>query len=195
LGGDHDRRPVRVVGADEVHHVPLHALVPHPDVGLDVFHDVADVELAVGVGQGGGDEELALGHGAYFRGEPDILFGMATLCGTGRQSFMATQEQLLAALAGLKDPNTGKDFVSTKAVKNVQVEGGDVSFDVELGYPAKSQVPELRRALVAAAKSAPGVDNVSVNITTRVQPHAVQRGVQLMPNVKNIIAVASGKGG
>src|SRR5690348_12378332 len=108
---------------------------------------------------------------------------------------MATQEQLLAALAGVTDPNTGKDFVSTKAVKNVQVEGGDVSFDIELGYPAKSQVPALRKALVAAAKTAPGVENVSVNITTRVTAHAVQRGVQLMPNVKNIIAVASGKGG
>jgi ATP-binding protein involved in chromosome partitioning len=108
---------------------------------------------------------------------------------------MATQEQVLAALAGVTDPNTGKDFVSTKAVRNVQVEGGDVSFDVELGYPAKSQQPELRRALIAAAKSVPGVSNVSVNITTNVTAHAVQRGVQLMPNVKNIIAVASGKGG
>lgn len=108
---------------------------------------------------------------------------------------MATQEQLLAALASVKDPNTGKDFVSTKSVKNVQVEGGDVSFDVELGYPAKSQVPALRKALVAAAKGVAGVDNVSVNISTKVAAHAVQRGVQLMPNVKNIIAVASGKGG
>jgi ATP-binding protein involved in chromosome partitioning len=108
---------------------------------------------------------------------------------------MATQEQLLAALASVKDPNTGKDFVSSKAVKNLQVEGGDVSFDVELGYPAKSQLPEMRRALVAAARTVPGVGNVSVNITTRVTAHSVQRGVQLMPNVKNIIAVASGKGG
>lgn len=108
---------------------------------------------------------------------------------------MATQEQLLAALAGVKDPNTGKDFVGTKAVKNIQVEGGDVSFELELGYPAKSQHAALRKALVAAAKGVPGVDNVSVNITTKVTAHAVQRGVQLMPNVKNIIAVASGKGG
>jgi ATP-binding protein involved in chromosome partitioning len=80
-------------------------------------------------------------------------------------------------------------------VKNVQIEGGDVSFEVELGYPAKSQAPEMRRALVAAARTVPGIDNVSVNITTRVTAHSVQRGVQLMPNVKNIIAVASGKGG
>jgi len=108
---------------------------------------------------------------------------------------MATQEQVLAALAGVNDPNTGKDFVSSKAVKNVQVEGGDVSFDLELAYPAKSQWPDLRRALIAAAKGVPGIGNVSVNITTNVTAHAVQRGVQLMPNVKNIIAVASGKGG
>jgi ATP-binding protein involved in chromosome partitioning len=108
---------------------------------------------------------------------------------------MPTQDQLLQALATVVDPNTGKDFVSTKQIRNLQVEGGDVSFDVELGYPAKSQVPVLRRALVAAAKGVSGVDNVSANITSKVIAHAVQRGVQLMPNVKNIIAVASGKGG
>ena len=51
-----------VLGAHEVHLVALHALEPHPDVGLDVLHDVADVERAVGVGQGRGDEE-APGHG------------------------------------------------------------------------------------------------------------------------------------
>ena len=64
FGRNHDRRAVGVVGTDEVHLVALHALEPHPDVGLDVFHDVADVEVAVGVGQGGGDEELAGRHGA-----------------------------------------------------------------------------------------------------------------------------------
>src|SRR6478735_8184854 len=107
---------------------------------------------------------------------------------------MLTSEQLLTALAGVTDPNTGKDFVSTQALKNLQVEGGNVSFDVELGYPAKSQMPALRKALVAAAKGVAGVDNVSVNLTSKVTTHAVQRGVQLMPNVKNIVAVASGKG-
>ncbi|MDP9899838.1 iron-sulfur cluster carrier protein ApbC [Variovorax ginsengisoli] len=106
-----------------------------------------------------------------------------------------TQEGLMAALKAVVDPNTGKDFVTGKALKNIQIHEGDVSFDLELGYPAKSQHPALRRALVAAARTAAGVDNVSVNIVTRVTSHAVQRGVQLLPNVKNIIAVASGKGG
>ncbi len=109
---------------------------------------------------------------------------------------MAVDTQaLLAALQAVTDPNTSKDFVSTKALKNLQADSGDVSFDVELGYPAKSQIPALRRALIDAAKSVPGVDNVSVNLSVKIIPHAVQRGVQLMPNVKNIIAVASGKGG
>jgi len=108
---------------------------------------------------------------------------------------MAAPDALLQALQNVVDPNTGKDFVSTKAIKNLEIAGGDVSFDVELGYPAKSQIPALRRALVAAAKTVPGVENVSVNLRSVVVAHAVQRGVALMPNVKNIIAVASGKGG
>lgn len=105
------------------------------------------------------------------------------------------QQALLQALQTVVDPNTGKDFVTTRALKNLQIAGGDVAFEVELGYPAKSQLADLRRALVAAARSVPGVDNVSVQINTRILAHAVQRGVQLLPQVKNIIAVASGKGG
>jgi ATP-binding protein involved in chromosome partitioning len=108
---------------------------------------------------------------------------------------MPSSDQLSAALTAVIDPNTGHDFVSTRQLKNVQVNGGEVSFDVELGYPARSQIPQLRSALISAAKSVAGVQNVSVNISTKVIAHAVQRGVQLMPNVKNIIAVASGKGG
>ncbi len=107
----------------------------------------------------------------------------------------ATESALLDALKSVVDPNTGKDFVSTKQVKNLRIDGGEVAFDVELGYPAKSQIPALRKALIAAARSVAGVDNVSANLATKVIAHAVQRGVQLLPNVKNIVAVASGKGG
>ncbi|WP_342132177.1 iron-sulfur cluster carrier protein ApbC [Hydrogenophaga sp. OTU3427] len=106
-----------------------------------------------------------------------------------------TTQQILQALEAVQDPNTGKDFVSSKSIKNLQVQDGDVSFDVELGYPAKSQIPGFRKALIAAAKGVAGVENVSVNVATKITTHAVQRGVQLLPNVKNIIAVASGKGG
>ncbi len=106
-----------------------------------------------------------------------------------------TETQLLDALKVVIDPNTGKDFVTTKLVKNLKVEGGDVSFDVELGYPAKSQVSALRKSLITAVRTVPGVENVSVNVSSKIIAHAVQRGVQLLPRVKNIVAVASGKGG
>ena len=106
-----------------------------------------------------------------------------------------TETALLEALKAVVDPNTGKDFVSSKALKNVSITGGDVAFDVELGYPAKSQFAGFRKALVAAAKGVAGVENVSVNVFTKVMAHSVQRGVQLLPRVKNIVAVASGKGG
>lgn len=102
---------------------------------------------------------------------------------------------LLDVLKNVIDPNTGKDFVSGKQLKNLRIEGGDVAFDVELGYPAKSQIPALRKALVAAARTLSGVENVSANLVTKITAHAVQRGVQLLPKVKNIVAVASGKGG
>ncbi len=109
---------------------------------------------------------------------------------------MAVVEQtVLDALKGVIDPNTGRDFVSSKAVKNLTVTDGDVAFDVMLGYPAKSQIPGFRKELIAAAKSVAGVANVSVNIITNITAHAVQRGVALLPKVKNIVAVASGKGG
>ena len=106
-----------------------------------------------------------------------------------------TEAALLEALRTVVDPNTGKDFVSTRQLRNLQIEGGDVAFDVELGYPAKSQVVALRGALVAAARQVPGVANVSANLSTKIAAHAVQRGVQLLPKVKNVVAVASGKGG
>jgi ATP-binding protein involved in chromosome partitioning len=108
---------------------------------------------------------------------------------------MATPEQLLSALQTVIDPNTGRDFVSTKQLKNLRVEGGQVAFDVELGYPAKSQIPALHDALVAAANSVAGVQSVSANVSVNIVAHAAQRGVALLSQVKNIVAVASGKGG
>ena len=105
------------------------------------------------------------------------------------------QSTILTALQAVTDPNTGIDFVTSKSIKNLQITDGDVAFDVELGYPAKSQIPAFRKSLIAAAKGVTGVGNVSVNIMVKITSHSVQRGVQLLPNVKNIIAVASGKGG
>jgi ATP-binding protein involved in chromosome partitioning len=106
-----------------------------------------------------------------------------------------TAEDVKAALAAVVDPNTNKDYVSTRSVKNVQVDGGNVALDIELGYPAKSQFALVRSAVIDAVRKLPGVQNVSVNVTSKIISHTVQRGLKVMPNVKNIIAVASGKGG
>ena len=106
-----------------------------------------------------------------------------------------TEQQVQAALKEVVDPNTGKDLVSGRCVRNVKVSGADVSFDVELGYPAKSQIEVIRKLAADKVKTIPGVGNVSVNCFQKIVAHAVQQGVKLIPGVKNIIAVASGKGG
>src|SRR3954462_9224116 len=99
-----------------------------------------------------------------------------------------------AVLRQLVDPNTGKDFLSTRSARNVKVAGADVSLDIELGYPGKSQHEPIRRQVTQALKQA-GAASVSVKVASKVVAHAVQRGVKLVPGIKNIIAVASGKGG
>jgi ATP-binding protein involved in chromosome partitioning len=106
-----------------------------------------------------------------------------------------SETALLDALRTVVDPQTQQDYVSGKQLRNLRIDGDQVSFEIELGYPAKSQIPTLRAALVGAARSVPGVANVSVNVGFKVIAHAVQRGVPLLPQVRNVIAVASGKGG
>ena len=105
-----------------------------------------------------------------------------------------TEASVKDALSKLVDPNTGKDYVSGKSVRNVKVGGSDVSLDVELGYPGKSQHEPIRRQVTQALKAA-GAAKVTVNVSSKVVAHAVQQGVKLVPGIKNIIAVASAKGG
>ena len=61
-----------------------------------------------------------------------------------------------AAIAKLVDPNTGKDFVSTRSVKGVKASAADVQVDIELGYPGKTQYEPIRRDVIAALKQALG---------------------------------------
>lgn len=106
-----------------------------------------------------------------------------------------TIDDVKTALSQVIDPNTGKDFVSTKSLKNIQVTDTDVRFDIELGYPAKSQIETIRALVSNAVKVLQDVGNVEANVTSKIVAHSVQRGVKLLANVKNIIVVASGKGG
>ncbi|MBZ4200617.1 MAG: iron-sulfur cluster carrier protein ApbC [Methylotenera sp.] len=109
---------------------------------------------------------------------------------------MALTELLIqSTLKVCIDPNTGKDFISSKSAKNIQINGSEVSVDIVLGYPAKSVMAEVQALISQALQALPGVSKVTVNIASRIVAHKAQQGVTLLPNVKNIIAVASGKGG
>jgi ATP-binding protein involved in chromosome partitioning len=111
-------------------------------------------------------------------------------------SFMPIAEaDVLASLNALVDPNTGRDFAAGKAVRKVSVDGSNITVELLLGYPAKSQHEALRTLVQNKLAALPGVGKTTVNITHKIASHAVQRGVKLIPGVKNIIAVASGKGG
>lgn len=109
---------------------------------------------------------------------------------------MAISELLIqSALKLCVDPNTGRDFIASKSAKNIQINGGHVSLDIALGYPANSVMNEVKNLVENHVKSVEGVAKVSINIGSRITAHKVQQGVNLLPNVKNVIAVASGKGG
>ncbi|WP_297325956.1 iron-sulfur cluster carrier protein ApbC [Nitrosomonas sp.] len=109
---------------------------------------------------------------------------------------MTISEQHIQSILGQTiDPTTGKDYVTAQAVHTIQIDQNNVSIDIELGYPANSVKDNVQKQIVAALQSIPDIGNIQVTISSKIIPHSVQRGVKLIPGVKNIIAVASGKGG
>src|SRR4051794_28697980 len=102
-----------------------------------------------------------------------------------------TESDIQARLRTLIDPNTGRDFVSGKQLRKVTISGHDVAVDIQLGYPAKSQIDMLRRMVAESLATVPGIGRLDNSITQRISSHAVQRGVKLIPGVKNIVAIAS----
>jgi ATP-binding protein involved in chromosome partitioning len=106
-----------------------------------------------------------------------------------------SEADIQTSLKTVIDPNTGKDLVSAKAVKSVRVDGGQVAIEIQLGYPAKSQHDTIRKLVQNAVTALPDVGRVAVTVGQKIVSHAVQRGVKLVPGVKNVVAVASGKGG
>ena len=105
-----------------------------------------------------------------------------------------SEQQVQAALKELIDPNTQKDFMATKSVKNIKVDGDKVTLDVVLPYPAKMVSGEIKAMVEDRIKAATGA-SAEASVSWKVVAHSVQKGVKLIPGVKNIIAVASGKGG
>jgi len=106
-----------------------------------------------------------------------------------------TQQQVESKLKEYIDPYLETDLVSAKTVRNIMVEGDQVVVDVVLGFPADGYKGELASRLKDMVESLDGVAQARVNISTAIQAHSVQKGVKTIGSIKNIIAVASGKGG
>jgi ATP-binding protein involved in chromosome partitioning len=93
------------------------------------------------------------------------------------------------------NPNLGTDLVTAKVIKHISVDGSAVKMRIRLGYPALSFWPELTESIRRSVMAALGAIGVEVDMGTEVVSHAVQKNLQPLPGVRNIIAVASGKGG
>lgn len=106
-----------------------------------------------------------------------------------------SHEQLETALRGYRDPYIGIDLVSANAVRDMRVDNGHVTVDVELGFPAAAYRTELADTLRSLLRGVPGVRDADIRVSVQILSHAVQRNLEPFPGVKNIIAVASGKGG
>ena len=106
-----------------------------------------------------------------------------------------TVETIQNALRELIDPVTAQNYVEGKSAKSIKIDGSDVSLEIVLGYPGKSLTETIRRQVIDRLKKIDGVGNISVNVYSKIVSHSAQRGVKLVPGIKNIIAVASGKGG
>lgn len=106
-----------------------------------------------------------------------------------------TELQVQSVLKEIINPNTGIDYITSKEVADIRINADNVSLDIVLGYPAKSLTESIRSQVVDKLKTISNIGDVDVNITSKIVSRSVQRGVKLIPGVKNIIAVASGKGG
>ena len=103
--------------------------------------------------------------------------------------------QLNDALARIPDPHTGTDLGATGAVKGIGIDGDRVAIEIVLGYPAAGWHAQLAEQARAVALGVPCVAGATVDVRSRVVAHKVQGELTPLPEVKNIIAVASGKGG
>ena len=106
-----------------------------------------------------------------------------------------TKEQVEVALKELDDPYVGKNLMASKAVKDIQIERGKVTVQVVVGYPAKGIKDQLITRIKEKVESLEGISVVDVALSWKIEAHSVQRNLKPMQNVKNVIAVASGKGG
>jgi len=105
-----------------------------------------------------------------------------------------TEEKIENILSSIIDIHTNQDLVSSDNVKSITIDDEIVSIELLLKYPALNYHDELKDSIDNTLSKA-GVNYSNVSIKTKIKPHSTQSGVNPLPGVKNIIAVASGKGG
>jgi len=106
-----------------------------------------------------------------------------------------TQERVRELLGHIIDPHTGLDLVAGGAIKGIGIDGDKVAVELVLAYPAKSWTDSFAQQVRVALEADAHVTQASVSVTTRLHAHRVQKELTPLPNVKNILAIASGKGG
>jgi len=106
-----------------------------------------------------------------------------------------TREAVEAAIKDYVEPHLGRDLVSTKSIKAIDIEGDQVKVQVILGFPAKGAAKAIAEAVKAKVEGVEGVSAADVSVGWEIKSHSVQKALKPIDNVKNIIAVASGKGG
>jgi len=107
-----------------------------------------------------------------------------------------SEKEVLEALRKVRDPELGADVVSMGMIKDLRVEGGRVYFTLELTTPACPFNEQLKEEVLRAARSVRGVTDVSMEVRSRVPTTRPQSPNMVpIPGVKNVVAVASGKGG
>src|SRR5260370_21128668 len=112
------------------------------------------------------------------------------------EDMQVEQTAVLEALKVVRDPDLQRDIVSLGFIKELKIEGGRVSFTIELTTPACPVKDQLRDQARAAVMQLPGVDAVDVQMSARVREAVGSDGTrEAEPGVKNVIAVGAGKGG
>ena len=112
-----------------------------------------------------------------------------------KEHTMLNQPEIEKIINDYQDSSSLMTFSDSKANVKVSVDGNKIIAAVTLGYPVKGYVADLQADLLAELKKQSQSDDVTLTIDWKVTKHKVQQGVKGISNVKNIIAVASGKGG
>jgi len=108
---------------------------------------------------------------------------------------MATEEQILEALSTIQDPDLNRDIVSLGFVKNLEIDGGAVRFDLELTTPACPMKAQFRAQATGAVQALDGVESVEVRLTAQSPKQRRERQGSTLGDVDTILAVSSCKGG